>query len=71
VRALLGKRNNDLQINCPAQLGPIITDETKVRQVLLNLLSNANKFTEKGTLRLEVARENENIVFASATPASA
>jgi PAS domain S-box-containing protein len=63
VRALLGKRNNDLQITCPPKIGPIITDETKVRQVLLNLLSNANKFTEKGTLRLEVSRQGENIIF--------
>jgi hypothetical protein len=29
-------------------------DLTKVRQVLFNLLSNANKFTEKGVVRLEV-----------------
>jgi CheY-like chemotaxis protein len=34
-------------------------DVTKVRQVLLNLLSNAAKFTEKGAVSLEVAREQD------------
>jgi signal transduction histidine kinase len=35
-------------------------DETRVRQVVFNLLSNACKFTEKGTIRLSARREQED-----------
>jgi signal transduction histidine kinase len=38
----------------------------KVRQALFNLLSNAAKFTENGTVTLRVARDGENVAFAIA-----
>jgi CheY-like chemotaxis protein len=43
-------------VDCPETLGTLRADQTKVRQVLFNLLSNATKFTEKGLIRLEVGR---------------
>ena len=42
---------------CPADIGSLQSDRTKVKQALLNLLSNASKFTSKGTLTLTVSRE--------------
>ena len=42
------KNGNRLIIDCPADLGTIHADQTRFRQSLLNLASNANKFTEKG-----------------------
>jgi signal transduction histidine kinase/CheY-like chemotaxis protein len=53
---LVGKNGNRLEIDCPADLGTMRADQTKVRQILFNLLSNAAKFTEKGTIRLKVWR---------------
>jgi signal transduction histidine kinase/DNA-binding response OmpR family regulator len=56
IRPLVAKNNNQLQIQCPDNIGTMRADQTKVRQILFNLLSNASKFTEKGTIRLEVKR---------------
>src|SRR3989442_9408134 len=56
---LVEKNGNRLEVRCGADVGQIREDVTKVRQVLLNLLSNAAKFTEKGAVSLEVARESD------------
>ena len=56
VRPLLGKRHNALAVDCPAEVGTVFADATKVRQVLVNLLSNAGKFTEGGTITLTARR---------------
>jgi signal transduction histidine kinase len=46
-----------LQAQLQEPLGNVYSDAAKVRQILLNLLSNAGKFTEQGTIRLEVERQ--------------
>jgi signal transduction histidine kinase/HAMP domain-containing protein len=56
VEPLAAKTANLLAIQYPADIGMIATDLTKLKQSLLNLLSNANKFTEHGTVSLEVQR---------------
>jgi signal transduction histidine kinase/CheY-like chemotaxis protein/ligand-binding sensor domain-containing protein/protocatechuate 3,4-dioxygenase beta subunit len=63
VKPLVAKKSNALVVDCPADIGAMRADQTKVRQALLNLLSNANKFTDQGTIRLEVTR-----VFGSPSP---
>jgi signal transduction histidine kinase/DNA-binding response OmpR family regulator len=60
LRPMVAKNGNQLEIACPADLGAMRTDQTKVRQILFNLLSNANKFTERGMIRLEVKRVISN-----------
>jgi PAS domain S-box-containing protein len=57
------KNSNQLVIEKPPELGLIRADVTKVRQCLLNLLSNACKFTSDGTVRLHASRENGWITF--------
>jgi len=52
----VAKNANRLGVECPPDLGRMRADLTKVRQVLFNLLSNAAKFTEKGTIALRVSR---------------
>ncbi|MCU0552764.1 MAG: response regulator [Leptolyngbya sp. Prado105] len=65
IRPLLTKNNNTLVVNCPADIGSMQADITKLRQSLFNLLSNASKFTENGTVTLTVAREEASwITFA-------
>jgi signal transduction histidine kinase/CheY-like chemotaxis protein len=54
IRPLVEKGRNALEVNCPADIGTLHADLTRVRQVLFNLLSNAAKFTQHGRVRLEV-----------------
>ena len=51
---LVSKNNNAFQCNIQDGIGAMRQDETKLRQCLSNLLSNAAKFTEAGTVTLEV-----------------
>ncbi|HXY18493.1 MAG TPA: ATP-binding protein, partial [Gemmatimonadales bacterium] len=57
VAPLVEKNGNRLAIETAPSLGTMRADLTKVRQVLLNLLSNACKFTERGTVTLAAGRE--------------
>jgi signal transduction histidine kinase/CheY-like chemotaxis protein len=57
VQPLVARNANALQVNRAPELGSMRADLTKVRQALFNLLSNASKFTEHGTITLDVARE--------------
>ena len=57
IKPLVDKNANTLKVHCDDNLGNVHTDLTKLRQVLFNLLSNACKFTEQGTIYLDVAQE--------------
>lgn len=54
---LMQKSNNELLVSDHEALGYMRSDKTKVRQVLLNLLSNSAKFTERGLVQLRANRE--------------
>jgi PAS domain S-box-containing protein len=62
VKPLADKSENAIEVICPADIGSFRSDQTKVKQCLLNLLSNANKFTSRGTLALTAAREDNSRV---------
>ena len=59
VKPMLARNSNALLITCPEDIGTMHSDMIKVRQILLNLLSNACKFTERGTIALEVFRDKK------------
>jgi CheY-like chemotaxis protein len=57
IQPLAEKNGNRLDVTCAPSVGTMHADRTKLRQALLNLLSNACKFTERGTIALGVTRE--------------
>ncbi|RKZ62976.1 MAG: hypothetical protein DRQ99_17840 [Candidatus Parabeggiatoa sp. nov. 3] len=63
IQPLLKKKYNVLTLTFDDNLGNMHTDITKLRQMLLNLMSNAAKFTENGNISLEVKRDAEWINF--------
>ena len=54
VGPLVRKNNNTLTVRCGDDVGTMSSDLMKTRQILLNLLSNAGKFTRDGAVTLEV-----------------
>ncbi|RKZ63240.1 MAG: hypothetical protein DRQ99_17470 [Candidatus Parabeggiatoa sp. nov. 3] len=63
IQPLIEQKYNDLKVIFDDNLGNLHTDLTKLRQMLLNLISNAAKFTEKGTIQFEVKRDGEWVTF--------
>jgi signal transduction histidine kinase len=60
IEPMATKNGNRIVIECPADLGAMHADQTRFRQSLLNLASNANKFTEKGIITIAAQQRNEN-----------
>ena len=56
IEPMLQNNKNTLKLKCDENMGYMVADMNRVRQTLINLLSNANKFTENGDITLEVTR---------------
>jgi CheY-like chemotaxis protein/two-component sensor histidine kinase len=68
IGPLAEKNGNRLTAVCPDDFGTVRTDQTRLRQIILNLLSNACKFTKDGKISLDVTTETsgsaEQVVIA-------
>jgi signal transduction histidine kinase len=64
AQSLIGERPVELVVNVEADLPLIVCDRQRVTQVVLNIVSNACKFTKKGRITMSVHRDNSNILFS-------
>ena len=60
IEPLAAKNGNQVAVHCDAAIGTIHADQMRLRQALLNLMSNANKFTERGTITVDARQEQVN-----------
>jgi signal transduction histidine kinase/CheY-like chemotaxis protein len=64
IEPMATKNGNRIVVDCPPNLGTIHADQIRSRQALLNLASNANKFTEKGTVTIAAQAQPTEITVA-------
>jgi len=63
IQPLVERNANRLELQCDPGIGAMRSDTTRLRQILLNLLSNACKFTDHGRITLDVERAADDVVF--------
>jgi signal transduction histidine kinase len=63
IEPLAAKNGNKVTADCDAGIGTMHSDQMRLRQALLNLMSNANKFTERGSINID-ARQGDRRISA-------
>jgi signal transduction histidine kinase len=60
---MIRQNNNTLDLSVAADCGSVFSDATKIRQCLLNLLSNAARFTRNGRIEVDVRRADDTVLI--------
>jgi GAF domain-containing protein len=60
IEPLAAKNSNQIAVQCDPAVGTVHADQMRLRQALLNLMSNANKFTENGMVTIAAHQGQEN-----------
>ena len=60
IEPLAAKNSNKVAVQCDSGIGTMQADQMRLRQALLNLISNANKFTDRGTISIDARQGQEN-----------
>ena len=65
IEPLAAKNTNQVAVKCDGAIGMLHADQMRLRQALLNLMSNANKFTECGTISIDARHGQETAAIGS------
>jgi signal transduction histidine kinase len=57
IEPLAAKNGNQVAVHCDAAIGTMHADQMRLRQAMLNLMSNANKFMDRGVITIDARRE--------------
>src|SRR5262249_23432985 len=60
IEPLAAKNGNEVALHCDPAMGMMHADQMRLRQALLNLLSNANKFTDHSTITIEASQGHKD-----------
>jgi signal transduction histidine kinase len=60
IEPLAAKNGNQVAVHCEAAVGTMHGDQMRLRQALFNLMSNANKFTDRGTITINAGQRQQN-----------
>jgi signal transduction histidine kinase len=60
IEPLAAKNGNQVAVHCDTALGTMRADQMRLRQALLNLMSNANKFTDRGTITIDASQRQQD-----------
>jgi signal transduction histidine kinase/CheY-like chemotaxis protein len=64
VNPLLEKKHLSLQLSIADNLPRVYCDQTRIRQVVLNLMSNAARYTEKGGISVQVSQKGQDVIVS-------
>jgi signal transduction histidine kinase len=64
ISPMAQKKNLDIQLSAPDKNLQIQTDERRVKQIILNIVNNAIKFTESGNVHLELSTSKNEVMIA-------
>lgn len=63
-KALIGEKPIEISVEIKDELPAVRADRQRILQILLNIMSNACKFTEKGTIKIQAHRNDNEVIFS-------